>query len=81
VTPANGITPTGPNMFVEGSKEILEFPNPSAARLYLRLVIGKTPLNNGYATYKIYPRNDRRDPYTVASVNHMMTATGPVTLP
>ena len=67
-------------MFVEGSRDIFEFPNPGAAKLYLRLVIHKTPLNNGCATYKIYPRNDQRDPYTVASVTHMMTVNGPVTL-
>jgi hypothetical protein len=80
VTPATGITPTGGGMFVEGARDIFEFPNP-IAKLYLRIVIRKTPLANGYATYKIYPRNDQHDPLTVASANNLFTPNGLITVP
>ncbi|MCP2130929.1 hypothetical protein ABH991_007789 [Bradyrhizobium ottawaense] len=35
-------------MFVEGSTDLFAFPNP-VAKPYLRIVIHKTPLANGWA--------------------------------
>ncbi|MDA9475059.1 hypothetical protein XI03_11220 [Bradyrhizobium sp. CCBAU 65884] len=79
--PVSGATPTGANMFVEGSRDLFVFPNPAAARPYLRIVIHKTSLLDGWATYRIYPRNDQNDPYTVASQNSLMTRAGQVVTP
>ncbi|GMO17844.1 hypothetical protein BwSH20_61300 [Bradyrhizobium ottawaense] len=42
------LTPVGANMFVEGSTDLFAFPNP-VAKPYLRIVIHKTPLANGWA--------------------------------
>ncbi|MGX1412796.1 hypothetical protein [Bradyrhizobium elkanii] len=79
--PATGTTPTGANMFVEGSTDLFVFPNPPAAKLYLRIAVHKTPLANGWASYRIYPRNDQHDPYTVASQNSLLTRAGLVVTP
>lgn len=79
--PATGATPVGANMFIEGSTDMFVFPNPAAAKAYLRITIHKTPLANGWATYRIYPRNDQHDPYTVASQNSLMTRAGQVVTP
>ncbi|MGY3485438.1 hypothetical protein ACVW1C_003321 [Bradyrhizobium sp. USDA 4011] len=68
-------------MFVEGSTDLFVFPNPPAAKPYLRIVVHKTPLANGWASYRIYPRNDQHDPYTVASQNSLLTRAGLVVTP
>ncbi|WP_276486066.1 hypothetical protein [Bradyrhizobium zhanjiangense] len=39
-------------MFVEGSTDLFAFPNP-VAKPHLRIVIHKTPLANGWSTYRI----------------------------
>ncbi|WP_271566754.1 hypothetical protein [Bradyrhizobium sp. CCBAU 11386] len=74
------LTPVGANMFVKGSTDLFTFPNP-VAKPYLKIVIHKTPLANGWATCRIYPRNDHHDPYTVASQNSLMTRAGQVVTP
>ncbi|WP_338695202.1 hypothetical protein V5279_03725 [Bradyrhizobium sp. 26S5] len=79
--PATGTTPTGANMFVEGSMDLFVFPNPPAAKLHLRITVHKTSLANGWASYRIYPRNDQHDPYTVASQNSLLTRGGLVVTP
>ncbi|MEA2839094.1 MAG: hypothetical protein QOF41_424 [Methylobacteriaceae bacterium] len=71
---------TGGNMFVEGARDIFEFP-AHPARLFFRILIRKTPLANGYASYRLYPRNADHDPFTVASVETLSTHAGLITLP
>lgn len=69
---------TGANMFTEGVSDIFEFPTATPASSILQLVINKTSLVDGYATYRIYPRNKRRDPYTVSRVINLLPSTGVV---
>jgi hypothetical protein len=71
---------TGPNMFVEGARDVFQFPTPGAAKKVFKIIIRKTPLANGYAAYRLYPRNKERDPFTVASNDILVTMTGRVTL-
>jgi len=71
---------TGPSMFVEGARDVFEFPNWARSASYLRIIIRRTSLNDGYATFRIYPRNAQRDPLTVASSDVLATTTGRVVI-
>ena len=49
--------------FVEGYRDLFKFERSGEGKLF-RIVITKTPLPNGYAVYRVYPRNGD-SPYEV----------------
>jgi hypothetical protein len=50
--------------FAEGYRDLFKFERSGEGKLF-RIVITKTPLPNGYAVYRVYPRNDDHSPYEV----------------
>jgi hypothetical protein len=50
--------------FVDGYRDLFKFERSGEGRLF-RIVITKTPLPNGYAFFRAYPRNDDHTPYEV----------------
>ena len=46
----------GANLLVEGQSHVFDFNNAAAGR-YFQMVILKTSLHNGWASYEIYPRD------------------------
>jgi hypothetical protein len=61
-------TATGPSIFTEFARDLFVFNSPSAGTFF-KLTIRKTPLVNGWAMYRAYPRNTDGDPFTPASAN------------
>jgi hypothetical protein len=59
---------TGPSIFTEFARDLFVFNSPSAGTFF-KLTIRKTPLVNGWAMYRAYPRNADGDPFTAASAN------------
>jgi hypothetical protein len=56
--------------FAEGYRDLFKFERSGEGRLF-RIVITKTPLPNGYAVYRAYPRNDDHSPYEVSRPEDM----------
>ena len=54
--------------FVDGYRDVFKFPRTGEGKV-LRIVITKTPLPNGYALYRAYPRNADHQPYEVRRVD------------
>jgi len=50
--------------FAEGYRDVFKFPRNGEGKVF-RVVITKTPLPNGYAVYRVYPRNSDHRPYEV----------------
>jgi hypothetical protein len=48
--------------FTDGYRDVFKFPRSREGKV-LRIVITKTPLPNGYALYRAYPRNADHQPY------------------
>lgn len=67
---------SGSGVFVEGARDVFELPAWGRAATHLRLVVRKTSLLDGWATYRIYPRNSKRDPITVDSVDIVAAING-----
>lgn len=60
----------GSTIFPEFARDLFEFkPATAITGRCLKLLIRKTPLVNGWATYRIYPRNNDGDAFTPASAN------------
>jgi hypothetical protein len=53
--------------FVDGYRDLFKFERSGEGKLF-RIVITKTPLPNGYAFFRAYPRNGAHKPYEVLSV-------------
>ena len=60
----------GNHLFNEGARDLFRFPlgGRIEGRL-LHLVVRKTSLANGFANYRIYPRNAGHDPFTVRTTD------------
>lgn len=56
--------PLKEKMFEDGYRDVFKFPRSREGRM-LRIVITRTPLPNGYALYRAYPRNADHTPYEV----------------
>jgi hypothetical protein len=56
--------------FQEGYRDLFKFERSRVGRLF-RIVITKTPLPNGYAFHRAYPRNVDHRPYDVWRVEEM----------
>ena len=56
--------PLKENTFAEGYRDVFKFDRAGEGRVF-RIVITKTPLPNGYAFYRAYPRNVDHRPYDV----------------
>jgi hypothetical protein len=56
--------PLKENTFAEGYRDVFKFGRTGEGKVF-RIVITKTPLPNGYAVYRIYPRNSDHRPYEV----------------
>ena len=56
--------PLGENTFTEGYRDVFRFDRAGEGKVFL-VVITKTPLPNGYAVYRVYPRNGDHRPYDV----------------
>jgi hypothetical protein len=56
--------PLKENTFAEGYRDVFKFERAGEGKVF-RLVISKTPLPNGYAVYRIYPRNGDHRAYDV----------------
>ena len=56
--------PLRENTFAEGYRDIFKFERAGEGKVF-RVVITKTPLANGYAVYRVYPRNSEHRPYDV----------------
>jgi hypothetical protein len=56
--------PLKENTFVEGYRDVFKFGRADEGTVF-RIVITKTPLPNGYAFYRAYPRNGDHRPYEV----------------
>ena len=54
--------PLKENTFTEGYRDVFKFERIGEGRVF-RIVITKTPLPNGYAVYRVYPRNGDHSPY------------------
>jgi hypothetical protein len=52
------------NTFAEGYRDVFKFERSGEGRIF-RMVITKTPLPNGYALYRAYPRNGDHRPYEI----------------
>jgi hypothetical protein len=48
--------PLRENTFAEGYRDVFKFERAGEGKMF-RVVITKTPLPNGYAVYRVYPRN------------------------
>lgn len=57
---------TGSTVFSEGEFDLFDFNNIHAGR-FLQVVITKTSLSDGYATYRIYPRDSSGARYLAAT--------------
>jgi hypothetical protein len=53
--------------FVDGYRDLFKFERSGEGKLF-RIVITKTPLPNGYAFFRAYPRDGAHKPYEVLSV-------------
>jgi hypothetical protein len=56
--------PLKENTFVEGYRDVFKFESAGEGKVF-RIVITKTPLPNGYAFYRAYPRDADHRPYEV----------------
>ena len=56
--------PLRENTFAEGYRDVFKFERVGERKVF-RVVITKTPLPNGYAVYRVYPRNSDHRPYDV----------------
>ena len=56
--------PLRENTFAEGYRDVFKFDLAGEGKVF-RVVITKTPLPNGYAVYRVYPRNSDHRPYDV----------------
>ena len=56
--------PLRENTFAEGYRDVFKFERVGEGKVF-RVVITKTPLPNGYAVYRVYPRNSDHRPYDV----------------
>jgi hypothetical protein len=56
--------PLKENTFPEGYRDVFKFERGGEGKIF-RLVITKTPLPNGYALYRAYPRSGDHRPYEV----------------
>ena len=56
--------PLKENTFAEGYRDVFKFGTADEGRVF-RIVITKTPLPNGYALYRAYPRSGDHRPYEV----------------
>jgi hypothetical protein len=56
--------------FVDGYRDLFKFERSGEGKLF-RIVITKTPLPNGYAFFRAYPRNDDHRPYEVWRAGEM----------
>jgi hypothetical protein len=56
--------PLKENTFAEGYRDVFKFERADEGKVF-RIVITKTPLPNGYAFYRAYPRNADHRPYEV----------------
>ena len=56
--------------FVDGYRDLFKFERSGEGRLF-RIVITKTPLPNGYAFFRAYPRNDDHTSYEVLRAGEM----------
>jgi hypothetical protein len=56
--------PLKENTFAEGYRDVFKFERAGEGQVF-RIVITKTPLPNGYAFYRAYPRNADHKPYEV----------------
>jgi hypothetical protein len=54
--------PLKTNTFAEGYRDVFKFERGGEGKVF-RIVITKTPLPNGYALYRAYPRNGDHRPY------------------
>ena len=54
--------PLKENTFAEGYRDVFKFERGGEGKVF-RIVITKTPLPNGYALYRAYPRNGDHSPY------------------
>jgi hypothetical protein len=54
--------PLKDNTFPEGYRDVFKFERGGEGKVF-RIVITKTPLPNGYALYRTYPRNGDHRPY------------------
>jgi hypothetical protein len=54
--------PLKENTFPEGYRDVFKFERGGEGKVF-RIVITKTPLPNGYALYRAYPRNGDHRPY------------------
>jgi hypothetical protein len=59
--------PLKENTFMEGYRDVFKFERSGEGKVF-RIVITKTPLPNGYAVYRAYPRNGDHSPYEVFRV-------------
>ena len=54
--------PLRENTFAEGYRDVFKFERAGEGKVF-RVVITKTPLPNGYAVYRVYPRSSDHRPY------------------
>jgi hypothetical protein len=59
--------PLKENTFTEGYRDVFKFERSGEGKVF-RIVITRTPLPNGYAVYRVYPRNGDHSPYEVFRV-------------
>jgi hypothetical protein len=59
--------PLKENTFMEGYRDVFKFERSGEGKIF-RIVITKTPLPNGYALYRAYPRNSDHSPYEALRV-------------
>jgi len=56
--------PLKENTFAEGYRDVFKFEKAGEGKIF-KIVITRTPLPNGYAFYRAYPRNSDHRPYEV----------------
>ena len=59
--------PLKENTFAEGYRDVFKFEKSGEGKVF-RIVITRTPLPNGYAVYRAYPRNGDHSPYEALRV-------------
>jgi hypothetical protein len=59
--------PLKENTFAEGYRDLFKFKRIGRGKIF-RIVIRKTPLPNGYAVYRAYPRDENHGPYQILRI-------------
>ncbi|MBR0748762.1 hypothetical protein JQ582_33010 [Bradyrhizobium japonicum] len=66
--------PLQPSMFRDGYRDLFKFPTTGEGKMF-RVVITRTTLGNGYAFFRLYPRNLQHNPFEVVRIEELVDAT------